>query len=604
MPPRMMEPAVARWPKSARAGRRASRPTASASRSSPTSAACHRSGPCRRQAATRAGHRARRSGRRGGLVAGRRWLAFSVAPGGGMNEQIYLVRPDGTGLRRLTDGGKENNWLGDWTARRRALAIVLQPARPGAMDTYLLRRGGRHVAPGGREPRHRRHHRRQPRRRARGRQPPGQPRRQRSLSGRRRQRQGDAADAARGPGHLRRRPFSPDGRAIYLGLERRPRLSPSPASSSARTAARADRDDRRARRRRAARASSSTTPARRPRCSGTSPGAANSRCSTSRPAGSPRPDAAGRDRRRPRLLARRQAPRHGAYRRGGARRHLGPRRRHRRAPPGDAEPARRRRPRRAGPRPSWSRFTAHDGLELSGWLYRPRGRQRPGPVVLSFHGGPGGPGAARRSTATYQALLAQGIAVFAPNVRGSSGFGKTLRQPRQRRPARRRASATSRPASITWSRAGIADPKRIGIMGGSYGGYMVMAGLTEYPDLFAAGANLFGVVNFETFFEQTEPWMAAISKVEYGDPETEADMLRELSPIHQLDRVKAPTHRAARRQRHQRAGGRGRAGRREPARSAACRSSTSCFPTRATAGARRPTASARRSRSCAGSIAT
>ena len=78
-------------------------------------------------------------------------------------------------------------------------------------------------------------------------------------------------------------------------------------------------------------------------------------------------------------------------------------------------------------------------------------------------------------------------------------------------------------------------------MGGSYGGYMVMAGITEYPNMFAAAANLFGVVNFITFFEETEPWMAAISKVEYGDPETEADMLRALSPINKVEVVKTPT---------------------------------------------------------------
>jgi dipeptidyl aminopeptidase/acylaminoacyl peptidase len=70
---------------------------------------------------------------------------------------------------------------------------------------------------------------------------------------------------------------------------------------------------------------------------------------------------------------------------------------------------------------------------------------------------------------------------------------------------------------------------------------MTMAGLTEYPDLFAAGADSYGVVNFETFFAHTEPWMAAISTVEYGDPKTQLAMLRELSPIHKLDRVKAPT---------------------------------------------------------------
>jgi dipeptidyl aminopeptidase/acylaminoacyl peptidase len=86
---------------------------------------------------------------------------------------------------------------------------------------------------------------------------------------------------------------------------------------------------------------------------------------------------------------------------------------------------------------------------------------------------------------------------------------------------------------------GIADPKRLGITGGSYGGYMTMAGVTEFPDLFAAGANLFGVVNFKTFFEQSEPWMAAISTVEYGDPATQADMLASLSPIHKLANITA-----------------------------------------------------------------
>jgi len=78
-------------------------------------------------------------------------------------------------------------------------------------------------------------------------------------------------------------------------------------------------------------------------------------------------------------------------------------------------------------------------------------------------------------------------------------------------------------------------------MGGSYGGYMTMAGLTEYPDLFRAGADLYGVVNFETFFAHTEPWMAAISTIKYGDPKTQPDLLRKLSPINKIERVKAAT---------------------------------------------------------------
>ena len=130
--------------------------------------------------------------------------------------------------------------------------------------------------------------------------------------------------------------------------------------------------------------------------------------------------------------------------------------------------------------------------------------------------------------------------MFAPNVRGSSGFGKrfvNLDNGALRVDGVRDIKATARRPG---RQRGVADPQRLGIMGGSYGGYMVMAGVTEYPDLFAAGANLFGIVNFATFFEHTEPWMAAISTVEYGDPATPGGAAaRALSPIHKLDRDQA-----------------------------------------------------------------
>jgi dipeptidyl aminopeptidase/acylaminoacyl peptidase len=188
-------------------------------------------------------------------------------------------------------------------------------------------------------------------------------------------------------------------------------------------------------------------------------------------------------------------------------------------------------------RPELVRFPAHDSLELSGWFYRPAGAG-PFPTVLSFHGGP--EGQERPSfNSQYQALLARGIAVFAPNVRGSSGFGKKFVN--LDNGALRVNGVRDIEACVAAAVKAGADAKRLGIMGGSYGGYMVLAGLTEYPQLFAAGADLFGVVNFETFFKHTEPWMAAISKIEYGDPDTEAEMLRRLSPIHKVDRVTAPT---------------------------------------------------------------
>lgn len=188
-------------------------------------------------------------------------------------------------------------------------------------------------------------------------------------------------------------------------------------------------------------------------------------------------------------------------------------------------------------KPELVHFSAQDGLDLSGWLYRPK--QPTGAYVLSFHGGPEGQERpAFRSD--YQALLEQGIGVFAPNVRGSSGFGK--RFVNLDNGALRINAVHDIKSCVDYLVSNkLADPHRIGITGGSYGGYMTMAGLTEYPNLFAAGVDLFGIVNFMTFFQHTEPWMAAISTIEYGDPATQKAMLDSLSPIYKLDRIKAAT---------------------------------------------------------------
>jgi dipeptidyl aminopeptidase/acylaminoacyl peptidase len=189
-------------------------------------------------------------------------------------------------------------------------------------------------------------------------------------------------------------------------------------------------------------------------------------------------------------------------------------------------------------RPTLVKFKAHDGLELSGWLYRPRGQSGPGAYAISFHGGPEGQERpAFRSD--YQSLLAAGIGVFAPNVRGSSGFGKRFVN-LDNGELRFNALKDIKSCVDYLVSAGIANPKRIGITGGSYGGYMTLAGVTEYPELFAAGVDLFGMVNFFTFFEHTEPWMAAISTVEYGDPKTQPDLLRKLSPLSKLSQIRTP----------------------------------------------------------------
>jgi dipeptidyl aminopeptidase/acylaminoacyl peptidase len=190
-------------------------------------------------------------------------------------------------------------------------------------------------------------------------------------------------------------------------------------------------------------------------------------------------------------------------------------------------------------KPELVTFKSFDGLELSGWLYRPKNQSGPGPYVVSFHGGPEGQERAPFRS-DYQALLAQGIGVFAPNVRGSSGFGKKFVN-LDNGELRVNGVKDIKACVDYLVNNHLADPKRIGITGGSYGGYMTMAGLTEFPDMFAAGVDLFGVVNFMTFFQHTQPWMAAISTIEYGDPATQKEMLDRLSPIYKLDRIKAAT---------------------------------------------------------------
>jgi dipeptidyl aminopeptidase/acylaminoacyl peptidase len=188
-------------------------------------------------------------------------------------------------------------------------------------------------------------------------------------------------------------------------------------------------------------------------------------------------------------------------------------------------------------RPELVTFHSFDGLELSGWLYKCGNQSGPAPFVISFHGGPEAQ-EYPSFRSDYQALLAQGIGVFAPNVRGSSGFGKKFVN-LDNGELRFNALKDIKACVDYLVDYRIADPGRIGITGASYGGYMTMAGVTEYPELFAAGVNLYGMVNFMTFFEHTQPWMAAISTVEYGDPRTQKEMLDRLSPIYKLDRIKA-----------------------------------------------------------------
>jgi dipeptidyl aminopeptidase/acylaminoacyl peptidase len=188
-------------------------------------------------------------------------------------------------------------------------------------------------------------------------------------------------------------------------------------------------------------------------------------------------------------------------------------------------------------RPVLRRVRARDGLELTGWLYRPEGAP-PWPTAIHLHGGPE---AQERPVynSLFQSLVAAGIAVFAPNVRGSSGFGRAFLVADDRE---KRFGAIDDVAACVdhLVRTGVADPARVACMGRSYGGYLTLAALVEHPELFAAGVDVCGMADFATFYRHTEPWIAAAAVAEYGDPLRDADLLRALSPIHRIDRLTAP----------------------------------------------------------------
>ncbi|MEU7750595.1 prolyl oligopeptidase family serine peptidase [Micromonospora sp. NPDC049171] len=191
----------------------------------------------------------------------------------------------------------------------------------------------------------------------------------------------------------------------------------------------------------------------------------------------------------------------------------------------------------SGVAPQLVDLRAHDGLPLSGWLYRPAG-PGPWPTAISLHGGPEAqerPG----YHPLFQALVAQGVAVFAPNVRGSSGFGRSF-VAADNLAGRYGAIADVAACGEYLVDAGIARPGQLGCLGRSYGGYLVLAVLVNFPGLFAAGVAECGISDFHTFYAGTEPWIAAAAVSKYGDPQRDAELLRDLSPLTHIDRLDVP----------------------------------------------------------------
>jgi dipeptidyl aminopeptidase/acylaminoacyl peptidase len=189
------------------------------------------------------------------------------------------------------------------------------------------------------------------------------------------------------------------------------------------------------------------------------------------------------------------------------------------------------------------RFKSYDGVTVPGILYRPKGASaaNPAPAIVLVHGGPGGQ-ARRTYNAQVQHLVNQGYAVFDINNRGSSGYGKTFYHLDDKRHGDADLKDVVASKSFLQSMPWVAKDK-IAIMGGSYGGYMVAAALAFQPDVFDAGINIFGVTNWTRTLQSIPPWWAAMKESLYdemGDPATDAERHRAISPLFHAKNIKKP----------------------------------------------------------------
>ncbi|WP_430430643.1 alpha/beta fold hydrolase [Oceanicaulis sp.] len=195
-------------------------------------------------------------------------------------------------------------------------------------------------------------------------------------------------------------------------------------------------------------------------------------------------------------------------------------------------------------RPEDVRITARDGVELQGLLYLPDDSSRPSdglpPVVFFVHGGP-----TAQSRPTFDAVVQyhvdRGMAVFEPNVRGSTGFGHTYVTLDDRE--NRLESIADLVDMLNWlAEDDRVDADRAAVVGGSYGGYAVNAVLANFPGHFAAGASLYGVADWVTALDIASPGLKASDRIEYGDI-TEPrwrEYYTENSPIRQADQINVP----------------------------------------------------------------
>jgi dipeptidyl aminopeptidase/acylaminoacyl peptidase len=187
--------------------------------------------------------------------------------------------------------------------------------------------------------------------------------------------------------------------------------------------------------------------------------------------------------------------------------------------------------------PELHRFESFDGESVPVFLYRPSDAG-PLPVVIMIHGGPESQLRPIFSPLA-QYFVTNGYAVAAPNVRGSTGYGKRYEHLDD---VHRRLDSVRDLVSLhDWlGTVDRIDASRAVLYGGSYGGYMVLAGLAFHPDRWAAGIEAVGISSLVTFLENTAPWRRVFREREYGSLERDRDFLYEVSPLSRVDEIRAP----------------------------------------------------------------
>lgn len=194
--------------------------------------------------------------------------------------------------------------------------------------------------------------------------------------------------------------------------------------------------------------------------------------------------------------------------------------------------------------PELVKVKSFDGLEVSGFLYRPDPAKFPGkrPMIMNVHGGPEGQSRPGFMGRTNYLINEMGIAVFYPNVRGSTGYGKTFVS-LDNGPFKREDSVKDMGAFLDhFAKDKTLDPARFALTGGSYGGYMCYAAAIHYSDKLRANLCVVAISNFVTFLENTQDYRRDLRRVEYGDERdpTQRAKLTEISPLTRVAEIRKP----------------------------------------------------------------